>query len=262
MSAGQGGSGLAGAFGFSGGAGSFSTGGSAGAGGSAGTAVAGMGGTQGSIGTSPAKVLCLGDSITEQTASWIYPMQDALRVQRCSYELIGIEEGPYNGPYSVRIGYDNERVAAGGFSTTGILNLIKERGTGGVPDIVVEYLGVNNVYGGFIDGKYNPDNRDDPDGAFIRDNLELLALLRAQNPKLKLLLMKIENHALPEIDAAIDELVATASTAQSPVIAVAVAEGVETEDGIHPTAAGAVTLAGPVGKALGRVLDAEGRCLP
>ncbi len=210
----------------------------------------------------PAALLCIGDSITEQADSWIYPMQDALRTHSCKYHLIGFDQGAYNGPYAVRDGYDSKRIAAGGFSTTGILNLIKEKGLGGVPDVVVEYLGVNNVYGGFIDGKYNPDNTANPDGSYIKDNEELFKLARAANPNVTFVLMKIENEALPKIDAAIDQLVKTQSTLQSPVIAVASAKGVETKDGIHPTAAGASTLSGPVAAALSTLLTARGYCSP
>ncbi len=241
-----------------------SSGGLAGAiGGPAGTSNAGAGGSGGAAQpTSPVKILCIGDSITEQEASWIYPLQDALREAGCQYELIGLDQGPYNGPYVVKPGYDSKRVAAGGFSTTGILNFIKEKGLGGAPDVVVEYLGVNNVYGGFIDGKYNPDNRDDPDGSYIKDNQELIALVRAQNPQATFLLMKIENDALPVIDAAIDSLAAAQSTPESPVMAVAVAHDVETQDGIHPTAGGAKTLAGPIAQALSALLTSRGSCKP
>lgn len=241
-----------------------SSGGFAGAiGGTGGTSSAGAGGSGGAAQpTSPVKILCVGDSITEQEASWIYPLQDALREAGCNYELIGLDQGPYNGPYVGKLGYDSKRVAAGGFSTTGILNYIKEKGMGGAPDVVIEYLGVNNVYGGFIDGKYNPDNRDDPDGSYIKDNQELIALVRAQNPQATFLLMKIENDALPVIDAAIDSLAAAQSTPASPVIAVAVARDVETQDGIHPTADGAKTLAGPIAKALSALLTSRGSCKP
>ncbi len=249
------------------GAAGLASGGGAGAAGTAAlTGGAGDGGSQGQAGAAqqagPAQILCLGDSITEQAASWIYPLQDTLRADTCRYEFIGLDQSPYNGEYVTRDGYENKRVAAGGFSTTGILNLIKEQGMGGVPDVVVEYLGVNNVYGGFIDGKYNPNNSADPDGSYIKDNKELFAMVREKNPKATFLLMKIENNLMPEIDAAIDELVATESTAQSPVIAVANAANVDTSDGVHPTAAGATTLAGPVGKALVAWLTAEGNCTP
>lgn len=228
-------------------------------GGMSGTGAAGAAGAAGGP-VAPARVLCLGDSITEAEDAWVYSLQDLLVERSCRFELIGYDEGPYNGPYAMRPGYGHRRIAAGGFSTTGILNLIKERGLGGTPDVVLEYLGVNNQYGGFVDGKYNPDNSNDPTGSFLKDNREIIALVRAQNPAVAFLLMKPQNGSLPNIGAAIDELVATESTSASPVISVEGAVGVETGDGIHPTEAGSKTLAGPVGSALADLLAKHGLC--
>ncbi len=253
--------------GASGAGGTLGTGGSAasnaGAAGSSGAPVTNSGGASGGFAGAiapPARILCVGDSITERADSWIYPVQDALKSSSCRYKLIGYDEGPYNGPYTVKPGYDNQRIAAGGFNTTGILNLIKEKGLAGVPDVVVEYLGVNNEYGGFIDGKYNPDDSKDPVGTYVKDNHDLMQLVRAVNPNVIWFLMKIENNALPDIDSAIDQVVSAESTPNSPVIAVKDATGVETIDGIHPTAAGAATLAGPIATALTAMLTTQSLC--
>jgi hypothetical protein len=250
---------LTGGGGGGGAAGSGGVNGGAGHAGAAGSGGGGAGGAGSSI-PSPARLLCIGDSITEAESSWIFPLQDALREAGCEVTLIGYEEGPYNGPYAPKAGYEHRRIAAGGFSTTGILNLIKERGLGGTPDLVIEYLGANNAYGGFIDGKYNPDNRDDPDGSYARDNAELMNIVRAANPRTKFLLMKLQDNILPVIDDAIDDVVQAQHQPDSEVMAVAPALNVETSDGLHPTPAGSVTLAGPISIKLVEVLQAAGAC--
>lgn len=213
--------------------------------------------------SSPPKLLFVGDSITENDESWIHPVQENLASNGCAeFELIGYDGSPYNGPYSAPPGLQSKRIAAGGFSTRGILNWIesKDGDLGGVPDVWVQYLGVNNEYGGFIDGTYNPSVQDDPGGAYVADTSKFIDLVRSKNPSAYFVLMKIQNGQLQDIDAAIDEVVSSKSTSSSPVVAVDGPDGVETSDGIHPTQAGAQTLAAPVSQRLIEVLTSRGQC--
>jgi lysophospholipase L1-like esterase len=208
----------------------------------------------------PARILAVGDSITEQKDSWIFPMQDKLKVAGCEYAMIGYAMSPYNGAYATRPGYGSKRIAAGGFSTRGILNLIKEKGLPDTPDVFLEYLGVNNVYGGFIDGKYNPNVSGDPSGSYIQDTKAFIAMVRAKNPRAIFVLMKLQNNQFSDIDKAIDSLVKSESKPESPVVSSMGATGVDTVDGIHPSAAGATKLAGPVSTVLVDLLKQAGVC--
>jgi lysophospholipase L1-like esterase len=138
--------------------------------------------------------------------------------------------------------------------------LIKEKGLPDAPDVFVEYLGVNNVYGGFIDGKYNPNVSADPAGSYTTDTKEFIAMVRAKNPNAIFVLMKLQNNGFPQIDKAIEALVKSENKPESPVVFALGATGVDTVDGTHPSAAGAVTLAGPVGTVVLDLLSKAGVC--
>lgn len=250
------------------------TGGVAGAGGS-GTPTEGSGGLTGTgdaLGSGgaaavlgPAQILCVGDSITENSASWMHPLAQHLMEVGCEpFDFIGYDQSPYNGPYEAPEGQDAQRIAAGGFSSRGILNWIESKAgdLGGVPDFWIQYLGVNNVYGGFIDGTYNPSVTSDPDGAYLEDTEAFIDLVRAKNPSAHFLLVKIQDGKLPEIDAAIDETVLAKNTPESPVIAVDAAYSVSTTDGIHPDEEGAKTLAAPIAARLTELMMGLGFCAP
>jgi lysophospholipase L1-like esterase len=227
-----------------------------------GAANGGNGGVESTL-TLPLKILILGDSITAQLDSWIFPFQDALRDAGCEqFALIGYDAEPYNGPYPQKDGYQIRRIAVGGFSTRGILHWIqsKQADVGGKPDIVLQYLGANNVYGGFIDGTYNPNVQADPGAAYVEDTLQLLEIVRAENPKVTYVLMRMQEDSLEPIGAAIDQLVEEANTPESEVTFAPAATGVSTTDGLHPDAAGAVTLSGPPAQLLIDWLKERGAC--
>ncbi|MDX2024076.1 MAG: hypothetical protein SF187_27800 [Deltaproteobacteria bacterium] len=210
----------------------------------------------------PLRIVIIGDSITEQVASWIHPFQQNLMSAGCAFELIGYERSPYNGAYVAPAGLSARRIAAGGFSSRGIRNWIDANGRqfGGVPDLLIEYLGVNNVYGGFLDGKYNPDVKADAAGAYVTDTKEILGWARLQNPRVAAFLMKIQDNLLAQIGVAIEQVVKEASTAASVVQSVVPASGVSRGTDVHPDAAGAARLATPISEAVIAFMKNAGRC--
>ena len=211
----------------------------------------------------PAKIACVGDSVTEQQLSWIHPFQEELEAAGCgNFELIGYDGSPYNGAYTAPTGLQKKRIAAGGFSTRGILNWIESRdgNLGGTPDLWIQFLGINNEYGGFIDGTYNPNVSADPEGSYKEDTEKFVTMVRAKNPKARIILVKAHNHMLLDMEIAIDQLVASLSTTDSPVITVDSVTAVSTVDNTHPDGAGAEKLAQHISAKAADALRALGAC--
>lgn len=244
------------------------SGGSRASGGSSSSASGGSGAATGGSASvepfvGPARIVCVGDSVTEQELSWIHPFQTELTAAGCgNFELIGYDGSPYNGAYTAPSGLQKKRIAAGGFSSRGILNWIqsKEGDLGGTPHLWIQLLGINNEYGGFLDGTYNPDVRDNPEGALKEDTKAFVELVRSKNPRARIILVKVPNHMLPDMETAVDELVTSLSTEESPVVAVDSVQGVTTVDNTHPDGPGAEKLAKPIAQEAVVAMRAWGAC--
>lgn len=218
--------------------------------------------------TEPVNIVAFGDSITGQTESWIYPLQDSLIADSCAqgtdYDFIGYERefpiGDDGLTFAERLpgsSYDLERISRGGFNARGIVNLVKEKGFGGTPDVGITYLSVNNQFNGYVDGTYNPPGDGNPE-TMKADLKELVELMRAENPSVFVILIKLQNGFGND---AIDSLASEMNTAASPVVAADQPNvGGNTKDGIHPNEAGAAIIADKAYEHLKPFLDENNIC--
>ena len=150
--------------------------------------------------TKPIKIVGIGDSITGQSNAWTYALQDRMRADSCTagseYDFIGYDAefpNPDSAPYASRgpSGYDHQRISRGGFNARGMLNVVKDKGFGGTPDVVITYLSVNNYGTGYVDGVYNPPG-DGTDATLKKDLKEMIEYARTKNPKVTVILGSLQ----------------------------------------------------------------------
>lgn len=230
-----------------------------------------------------AKIVLVGDSILEQNAkgttrySWSFPLQDKLN-STCAgdYEIVGKSRSPYTG-YTGPSGYDLDRIAAGGFNTSGILNwMYSEPPAYGPtpPDYVVYYLGVNNALGGgwTTDALgYNQEVSDGGKMEWRNDTKEMIALARDVNPNVTFIIVLLQD--MDGINAsykakfdAINSVAASVaeynSTANSPIYVTTQPKfnSADLYDGVHPVKSGATKIATSAYNVLFPRLNADGYC--
>lgn len=171
------------------------------------------GGGGGSI-TKPIKVVGIGDSITGLSNAWTYALQDRMKAGSCTaadYQFIGYDQefpNPDSEPYASRgpAGYQHQRISRGGFNARGMLNVVKDQGFGGTPDVVMTYLSVNNEGQGYVDGTYNPPGDGNP-ATMKQDLKEMIQFARTKNPKVTVILGTLQdNFGVAEIKALATEM--------------------------------------------------------
>lgn len=197
----------------------------------------------------PLHILPLGDSITQGGRSdrleysYRYPLFMMLKDANIDFDFIGSMTGGLHAdakwPDYGKIPFDPHHEGHYGWKTRAVsLNLPKWAATyPAPPDMVLINLGGNDI------------NETDLDAAAVKPLREIIALLRAKNPKIIVLIGDLQWNAGPagKINALYARLAKELSTADSPVLTVAHYEGWRAKpndiygdnfDGAHPNLKG------------------------
>jgi lysophospholipase L1-like esterase len=188
------------------------------------------------------RILPLGDSITHGRAQhWTYRrnLEIALEDAGCSFDYVGSQTGPANGPAPALSDRDNE--GHSGLRTDEVRSRLHNWLPGNDHDWALIHLGTNDVLQG-------------TSLAAARTNLsKIIDELRGRNSHVGILIAEIipnlpaNESAVVTLNDSIASLAAEKSTAASPVIAVDQYSGynaaAKNYDGIHPNDAGEASMA-------------------
>jgi hypothetical protein len=206
----------------------------------------------------PVRIVCIGDSITQgrkggganaPTQSWRYPLWKKLVDLGASVDFVGSLSGGFEGdpewPDYKGKAFDREHEGHWGWTSRAVREKLPEWIKGYTPDVALILLGTNDA---------NPKLNMSLDDT-AKEIEQILAILRAKNPKVTVLLGGPfhEWKPFPDMRSRYETLAKSTSTAASPVLAVDLskgwvskpdAPGTHTVDWVHPNAEGDARLAG------------------
>lgn len=203
----------------------------------------------------PVRILLVGDSVTQGSAgdwTWRYRLWQHFQDQDVSIDFVGPRDDLYEHVAEVQgsqayvdPAFDRDHAARWGmmleFPDVPIAHLVAEYD----PDVVVEMLGVNDLYW-----------RDSPQGVLGRVEA-FVDEARSAKPTVELVLSEapqIWREHVPEFNAGLAELAPTLDTAESPLVVADVDAGfdefADTWDRTHPNARGEMKIAAGVADAL------------
>lgn len=198
----------------------------------------------------PVRVVCIGDSITQGRAggggnvptwSWRYPLWQQCVDAKLAVEFVGSMTTGFEGSptYAAHAGktFVNHHEGRWGWTTRGVADALVEASKGWTADVAVVFLGTNDKI---------KEQGQEPTLKAMRD---IVAVLRGRNAKVKIAigLTFQEWEPFPALSKAYTALAAELTTATSPVITVATADGwvskpdlpnTLTVDWVHPNPAG------------------------
>lgn len=198
----------------------------------------------------PVRLVCIGDSITQgragggnavPTYSWRYPLWQACVDARLPVEFIGSMTTGFEGSptYAAHGGktFVNHHEGRWGWTTRGVADALVEASKGWTADVAVVFLGTNDKI---------KEQGLEPTLKSMRD---IVAVLRGRNAKVKVAIgLPFQEWApFPELSKAYTALATELSSATSPVITVATADGwvskpdapnASTVDWVHPNSKG------------------------
>lgn len=185
------------------------------------------------------RIMPLGDSITGSPGCWRALLWNRLQAS-------GITDIDFVGtlpPQGCGVPYDGDNEGHGGFLATGIANQNQLPGwlAATTPDVVMMHLGTNDVWGGQLSTQQVLD-------AYTT----LIGQMRASNPSMRILVAQIIPMApsncngceqrVEALNAAIPGWASSHTSAQSPITVVdqwtGFVDATDTNDGVHPNAAG------------------------
>jgi lysophospholipase L1-like esterase len=198
----------------------------------------------------PVRIVCVGDSITQgragrdttvPTYSWRYPLWQACVDAKMSVDFVGSMTTGFEGSpeYAAHGGkmFVNHHEGRWGWTTRAVADALVEASKGFTADVAVVFLGTNDKI---------KEQGLEPTLKAMRD---LVAVLRGRNAKVKIAIgLPFQEWApFPELSKAYIALATELTTAASPVITVATADGwvskpdapnTSTVDWVHPNAKG------------------------
>jgi lysophospholipase L1-like esterase len=198
----------------------------------------------------PVRIVCIGDSITQgragrgttvPTYSWRYPLWQACVDAKVSVDFIGsmttgFEGSPVYGDHGGKK-FVNHHEGRWGWTTRAVADALVDASKGWTADVAVVFLGTNDKI---------KEQGMEPTLTAMRD---LVAVLRGRNAKVKIAIgLPFQEWApFPELSKAYIALAAELTTATSPIITVATADGwvskpdapnTSTVDWVHPNPKG------------------------
>ena len=193
----------------------------------------------------PLRIHPIGDSITRGGAGGFWSYRDTLwnqlRADGCEIDMVGTFKGPQFGMPGPGF-FDRDNDGENGFTTSNMLNDLTTRLPGNVGDVVLLFLGSNDIlFPGSLTGT-------------TKENLRtIITTLRAVNPNVAILLAQPIPSA-PALDpqyitmnADIAALAGEENTAQSPIFLVDLFTGYDNAtlnfDDVHPNNAGEIEIA-------------------
>lgn len=198
----------------------------------------------------PVRLVCIGDSITQgragggnnvPTYSWRYPLWQACVDAKANVDFVGAMTTGFEGSpdYAAHGGkkFVNQHEGRWGWTTRGVADALVEASKGWTADVAVVFLGTNDKI---------KEQGLEPTLKAMRD---IVTVLRGRNAKVKIAIgLPFQEWApFPELSKAYIALAAELTTAQSPVITVATADGwvskpdapnALTVDWVHPNPKG------------------------
>jgi lysophospholipase L1-like esterase len=190
------------------------------------------------------RILPLGDSITQGSSerrSYRYPLWTRLIDAGISFDLVGSQHSNRQGnpvwPDYNGLSFDRDHEGHSGRRADQILDGLPDWLKGYTPDIVLLHIGTNDVY----DGQSTQ--------SIVDEIEEIIDLLRADNPRVTVLLARLipvasphENEGIIDLNKHMDSIAASKATPESPVVVVDQNSGFDAEqdtyDGIHPNPVG------------------------
>lgn len=220
-----------------------------------------------------AKLLCLGDSITQATNghnSYRYPLSQLLTAADHEIDFVGTRTAPHAGSYPAS-GWDTDHEGYWGYRTDELLPVFetalqKLYDEANIPDILLIHAGTNDAI------------QDPGDGSLIdqaaTNLVRLVHTARAFNPYVRVIISKLipprsdaswsQRHGA--INQLIDGLPSTVSSAHSPVIVADPVTGFDPEtmlyDGTHPSPAGEAHMAAAFASTIEAVWEIEPAPIP
>jgi len=196
----------------------------------------------------PLRILCIGDSITQggkkDRDEWTYrlPLQEMLREAGVSFDFIGSRQQGLQPeakwPDVKGQPFDPDHEGYYGAKTARVLDKLKVTlPTLTAPDIALIHLGTNDQ------------KSDDHVATIVKPLEEIVAMLRAKNPKVRVLIghLNFNGGAALKIRPLIEDMTQRLSNADSPIVTVhhyrdwkenPKAEGTDTFDWAHPNPEG------------------------
>jgi lysophospholipase L1-like esterase len=198
----------------------------------------------------PIRIVCVGDSITQgraggganaPTYSWRYPLWQACVDAGAAVDFVGSQSTGFEGspPYAAHGGktFANRHEGRWGWTTRGVADALVEASKSWTADVAVVFLGTNDKI---------KEQGMEPTLKAMRD---IVAVLRGRNAKVRIAigLPFQEWEPFPALGKAYTALASELTTATSPVIAVATADGwvskpdapdTRTVDWVHPNPKG------------------------
>ena len=205
---------------------------------------AGNAGSAGAGGNTQPPRLCilpLGDSITQSNASHVsyrYWLWEDLTAAGYEFDLVGSLDEHHQGIPSYPNGaFDRDHEGHWGWRVDEILAQLPGWLGSYTADVVLLHLGTNDAF------------QSNSTSSTLDELTDVVSTLRAANPNIVILLAKVipttnseRQSRLDDLNANMDSLASTLSTAQSPVIVVDQASGfdasTDTFDGVHPNETG------------------------
>lgn len=202
------------------------------------------------MGADPIRVVCIGDSITQgragrgtnvPTYSWRYPLWQACVDAGSAVDFVGSMTTGFEGSpdYAAHGGktFVNHHEGRWGWTTRAVADALVEASKGWTADVAIVFLGTNDKI---------KEQGMEPTLAAMRD---IVSVLRGRNAKVKIAvgLPFQEWEPFPALSKAYTALAAELTTASSPVITVATADGwvskpdlpnTLTVDWVHPNPKG------------------------
>ena len=190
-----------------------------------------------------AKVMPLGDSITESTAgmpTYRYFLWHLAKDEGYRIDFVGSMQGAYRGPPS-NTDFDMDHEGHWGWRADEVLARLPEWAAAASPDIVLLHIGHNDLC------------QDQEIDSTVNEVSAIIDILRTANPNVAIVLAQNIASAwpcherMPEFIAKLPALVADKSTEESPILLVDQHSGFDpatmTWDGQHPNATGEFQMA-------------------
>ncbi len=206
--------------------------------------------------TSPARIMPLGNSITQARAgrnSYRRPLWHRLTEAGYQVDFVGSQNTNHEGP-PANADFDQDHEGHWGWRADQLLGGIPGWVQAHQPDIVLMHAGSNDMFQG------------QDINSTVSELEQIIDQLRAVNPQVKILLAKLIEptewngrwERIRELNQAIPAIASRKHTDQSPVILVDQTQGFnadyDTYDGVHPNSAGESKMADRWFEALARIL--------